>query len=75
MKVPHHGVYNTAMKELLEVTEPKYAVICSSHKNPADVETLELLKQFQAQIYQMKDGNVTVLSDGTHVEVHQELED
>ncbi len=75
LKVPHHGVYNTAMKELLEVTEPEYAVICSSHKNPADVETLELLKQFQTQIYQTKDGNVTVLSDGTHVEVHQELED
>ncbi len=74
MKVPHHGVYNTALRDLLEASEPEYAVICSSNKNPADVQTLELLKQYGVKTYQTKDGNVTVISDGSTLEVKQELE-
>ena len=32
LKVPHHGVYNTALKKLADAVSPKYAVICSSGK-------------------------------------------
>ncbi|WP_283680600.1 ComEC/Rec2 family competence protein [Parablautia sp. Marseille-Q6255] len=74
IKIPHHGVYNTALRDLLEASEPEYAVICSSNKNPADVPTLELLKQYGVKTYQTKDGNVTVLSDGNMLELKQELE-
>lgn len=73
LKVPHHGIYNTALKELLDVTSPKYAVICSSDKNPAQTQTLELLKQYNVSTLQTKDGNVTVTSDGKELEVHQKL--
>ena len=49
-------------------------MICSSNKNPADVQTLELLKGRNCSVFQTKDGNVTVVSDGGCLEVHQQLE-
>lgn len=73
LKIPHHGVYNTALRGLLDETSPKYAVICSSDKNPAQVQTLELLEQYNIHVFQTKDGNVTATSDGKHLEVHQKL--
>lgn len=72
LKAPHHGVYNTALEELIGAVEPQYAVICSSEKNPADAQTLELLKQNGVQTYQTKDGSVTVISDGNRLELHQD---
>ncbi|MEG2204316.1 MAG: hypothetical protein RRY21_04050, partial [Oscillospiraceae bacterium] len=74
LKMPHHGVYNAALKELLEATSPEFAVICSSRKHPADSQTIELLRKRQVQSWETKDGNVTVLSDGSKLEIHQELE-
>lgn len=75
LKVPHHGVYNKALGELVEAVQPKEAVICSSNKNPADPQTLELLKETNMQVFQTKDGNVTVLSDGIKLEMDQQLEE
>lgn len=71
LKIPHHGAYHKALDELLETVRPEYAVICSSEKNPADQETLALLDQYQVSTFQTRDGNVTVLSDGTRLEVSQ----
>ncbi|MEG2174324.1 MAG: MBL fold metallo-hydrolase [Oscillospiraceae bacterium] len=73
LKMPHHGVYNKALDELLDAVAPQYAVICSSNKHPADAQTLELLKQKEIAAYQTKDGNVTVISNGSRLELHQEL--
>ncbi len=74
LKVPHHGVYNTALKDLADAVSPEYAVICSSGKNPADAKTLELLRSRGIETLETKDGNVTVISDGNHLEIRQELE-
>lgn len=74
LKVPHHGVYNTALQELFETVAPEYAVICSSNKNPADPQTIELLKKYNTHVFQTKDGNITVISDGTSLEMKQDLE-
>lgn len=71
VKMPHHGIYNTAMKRLIEETNVSYAVICDSKKNPADQQTLELLDKYQVTVRETKDGNVTVLSDGKRIEVSQ----
>lgn len=71
LKVPHHGAYHKVLDELLEAVTPEYAVICSSAKNPADQETLELFKQHQISTFQTKDGNVTVLSNGKQLEISQ----
>lgn len=74
LKMPHHGVYNKALGELLDGTEPEYAAICSSHKNPAEAKTLELLKQKNVSVMETKDGDITVISDGKGLEIHQERE-
>lgn len=74
LKAPHHGVYNTALQELFEAVMPEYAVICSSNKNPADPQTIELLKKNNTHVFQTKDGNITLISDGKSLEMKQNLE-
>ena len=73
LKVPYHGVYNEALSELLETVRPKYAAVCSSAKNPADAKTLELLKAYGTDVLQTKDGDLTVISDGTSLSMHQKV--
>lgn len=74
LKIPHHGVYDTALRELLSVVQPEYAAVCSSRKNPADAGTLELLSEKGVRTFQTKDGNITVVSDGKTLELRQKLE-
>lgn len=72
IKMPHHGKYNGALEALLETVKPEYAAICSSAKNPAAQETLELLAQHQISAFQTKDGDITVYSDGKRLEISQQ---
>ena len=71
LKVPHHGVYNTALPELLDAVTPEYSVICSSQKHPAEFKTLELLKEHGCDVLETKDGNITVISNGNQLELSQ----
>ena len=71
VKIPHHGVYNTAMIELIEALSPDCAAICTSAKNPAERKTLELLKVYGVVVMETKDGDITVTSDGTAVQIKQ----
>lgn len=71
LKVPHHGVYNTALPELFETLRPEYAVICSSKKHPADVETVEALKRCGARVLETRSGDITVVSDGARLSMRQ----
>lgn len=71
LKVPHHGVYNGALKELLDAVTPEYAAICSSSKNPAEEKTLDVLEQHQVQTLQTKDGDIIITCDGDRLEVTQ----
>lgn len=71
LKIPHHGIYSGALKELLETVTPEYAAICSSSKNPADQKTLDLLEQYQVQTVQTKDGDIVITCDGERLEVTQ----
>ena len=72
LKVPHHGIYNTALKELFEKLDPEISVICSSKKNPANTKTLDLLHSYCPQIYETKDGNVLIISNGEKLECSQQ---
>ncbi|MEG2959010.1 MAG: MBL fold metallo-hydrolase [Oscillospiraceae bacterium] len=74
LKVPHHGVYNSALRDLVAATTPEFAVICSSDKHPADTQTLELFKGQNAQVLETRHGDITVISDGTGIEIHQKSE-
>ena len=72
LKVPHHGIYNGALEELLAALDPDFSVICSSKKNPAESKTLELLKTCCPNVFETKDGDVLVISDGKRLEVRQD---
>jgi len=71
IKIPHHGVYNSVLKKLLEKTGASYAVICDSKKNPADKQTLKLLDKYHVMTWETKDGNITLTSDGARIEISQ----
>lgn len=72
MKFPHHGVYNTANRELLQAVQPEDVVICVSNKNPSDDKTLEELAELGIRAWETKDGNISAISDGRKIEVRQE---
>lgn len=69
LKVPHHGVYNSALPELFSTVSPTYAVITDSKKNPADAETLEALDAAGAQTFETVNGTVSVVSTQNGLEV------
>lgn len=71
LKLPHHGVYNAALPQLLRQLQPAVTVICDSDKNTAEDSTLQALEAAGTRVYETKDGTVTVLSDGKRQEISQ----
>ena len=71
LKIPHHGVYNKALDELLSVTNPSHTVICDSKKNPADEKTLGLIKRIGADCKQTQNGDITIICSTDGIEIHQ----
>ena len=69
LKVPHHGLFNAALDQLLEATKPEYAAITCSKKNPADDSTLEVLQKYGVDVFQTRDGQITVTTDGKKINV------
>lgn len=72
LKIPHHGKFNNELNSLFQTVKPEFSVICSSNKNPAEEKTLDLLKDYCPNIFETKDGDVTVISDGQKLTVSQE---
>lgn len=64
LKVPYHGIFQGAEKELLDVLNPKYAVITSSKDEKEDEETKKLLDHADVKIYKTRKGDVEMTSDG-----------
>ncbi len=73
IKFPHHGIYNTAQEDLLKLIKPRYSVICSSDKHPAEKKTLELLKKYGVDVLETRHGKITLISDGLKLELHQKV--
>lgn len=71
VKMPHHGVYNKALPELIKAVKPQYAVICDSDKNPAEERTLALLEREGVETFETKNGEIVVTSDGRSLSVTQ----
>ena len=71
VKMPHHGEYNKELPELLQAVRPQFAAVCDSAKNPAEDRTLALLERQGVQVYQTKDGEIVVTSDGRSLSVSQ----
>ena len=65
LKVPHHGEKNSFTDDLLEVVQPKIALITDSAKDPADKKVLKLLQSSGVDIYRTStDGTIVVESAG-----------
>ncbi len=71
IKLPHHGRYDPALEQLLAAAAPRYAAICCSQKNPAEPQTLALLQQAGVQVYETKDGDITLVSNGQTLKISQ----
>lgn len=71
LKVPHHGKYNKITQRFINTVKPKYAVITDSDKNPAEKKTVSLLETAKAEIYSTRDGDVSVVSNGTEIVINQ----
>ena len=71
LKVPHHGKANNNTKRFITTVKPTYSVICDSDKNPAEDETISILEFVKSEIYSTRNGNISVLSDGTEIKITQ----
>ena len=71
LKVPHHGKLGKVTQRFINTVKPKYAVITDSDKNPAENKTVSLLETAKAEIYSTRDGDVSVVSNGTEIVVNQ----
>ena len=71
MKIPHHGIYESALEDLIAAVKPKYAAICDSDKNPAETKTLELIKIYGISVLETRNGRITVISDGKKMTMRQ----
>ena len=72
LKAPHHGKYNAALENLITAIEPEYAALTCSKKNPADDSVIELFKKYGVNVFQTRDGQITVLTDGSTIKVLQD---
>lgn len=71
LKVPHHGKYNKNSKKLIDMANPKYAVITDSDKNQAEDKVVSALNSVSCKAYFTRNGNVSVVSDGKSISISQ----
>lgn len=69
IKMPHHGRYQKALEDLMDASEPSWAVICCSEKNPAEEETLKMLEKRSIQTWDTSDRSVMTVCDGENVTI------
>ena len=72
IKMPHHGNYTKNLETLFETARPRYAVLTA---DPArlrvEEETVSLLDEYDCEVYYTDEGIVTVISDGSLIQVSQ----
>lgn len=71
LKVPHHGVYNSALPELFAALQIRYAAITCSQKNPPEDKTLAALDTLNIQTYLTADGTITLTSTPSGIQITQ----
>ena len=69
IKMPHHGIYDESLIDLLKSTEVKYAIITDSKKNSADKKTIELLYQEKISFFSTQNKNINAISDGQKIDI------
>lgn len=72
IKMPHHGRYQKALKELLNKVKPDIAVICCSDEEYAEKKTLELLENRNVEVWDTSGQTIVTVCDGEQIEVRTE---
>lgn len=72
LKVPHHGRYNENTEAFLEACGAEKAIITDSDKSPGEAVVINLLMQHGADVYQTRNGDVRIVTNGTNLAVHQD---
>ncbi len=71
LKVPHHGKKHEATAPFLAHVQPENAIITCSDKNPPAKATLAALEQAGTIVYETRNGDILVTSDGKRLQVEQ----
>lgn len=71
VKMPHHGNYNKALKDVLGNSGVKYAAICSDAFSNIDTKTVMLLRDLGVLTYYSYNGTFVLRTDGTIVDCRQ----
>ena len=71
IKIPYHGNYQKRLEDLLEVVNPKYAVITCSKSEPDISDTEELLNKLNIIYYLTRNGSIHIKSDGQNINIKQ----
>lgn len=71
LKMPHHGRMKKNLAAFLNAVSPGYAIITDSDKNPADPAVLALLDARDIKVFETRNGDISVFSDGEGIDVVQ----
>ena len=71
IKMPHHGGFEKNLDDLIELVQPKYAILTGAQAQPEDDETMALLKKSGVKSYCTRNGDIVIKTDGKTVTVSQ----
>jgi len=71
IKIPYHGNYQKRLEDLLEIINPKYAVITCSKTEPDIQEVIELLEKLNIEYYTTKEGSIIISSQDGEMIIKQ----
>ena len=71
VKLPHHGNYNKALRDILTDSGVKYSVICSDAFANIETQTVTLMRNLGALVYYSYNGTMLLRTDGKTVECTQ----
>jgi beta-lactamase superfamily II metal-dependent hydrolase len=67
LKVPYHVNYQKQLKNLIPSADPEYAVITCSASEGGEAKTLDLLEEYDVEVFLTSEGNVSIVSDGKNI--------
>lgn len=71
IKMPHHGGFEKNLDDLINLVQPKYAVLTDSNSDPEDDKTVKLLQEKGVQAFSVRNGNIVIKTDGKNINISQ----
>ena len=71
IKMPHHGKWSGSIKDLLETTQPTYAVICCEERSDVSSKTEKALTESDTKTFFTGNGPITAVMTGAGIKILQ----